>query len=968
VVAASNAHDRIKKQADYICDGTADQVEINAAILEAVGTPYTDVSTPVFLSGDFSINAPIRIRPGLTFDGGNLRQGTNITLANGSNCNIMYFDEVGQNASFITLKNFCANGNLTNQTSGNGIEFITDPMDVFMSNLWFTYCKETGIKQPFGWGNFYTNIIVEYCGSWGIEIGENAIITASKVIGNEGGGIKMSGSSNQIIGGIIGAGGDNTQAVFIEEASSNNIITGINTAIDAGTNRDGIVIAGDQNVVSNCISISTNARYQIWLQSTGQYNFISGNVARTASSDNIKVDQRVNFIHDNQQSVVPLWVTDDITIEDTRTSFSFVIKSPSSPAATKNVTLSTKIRINTKMEIFNYSGATTLMIDPTGLNHAVAPGEAAIFLKDSDSNWVLISSSAVTLDANADTLLSLTDQELGLDSIAANLIWGGPGSGANAVPTYRSLVDDDIPGTITLDNLSQITTKPITGLSATNWRLFYVADGGVPVELELGADGTYLRSNGATAAPTFATPSGTGDITSVLDTTSDAVDELIQAPTTLTVNSATPSIDGHTYFITANTSATTYTGFTGGVNGQKIEILVNDAFSTFAASLTGNSEAYLAVSGEKVSFTYSSTSSKWHFLGFPKTSKMTLVLSAANRAVVTNADSEIVVSDVTASELALLDGKTALASVGLVETITANWVNTANPWADNEVADDITLTDISQITGRKLDDMGTPDDNTDLNATTTYHGLCPKLPGGTTTYYRADGSFATPAGSGNGTMTTVKENDVGVGDADIVVIDFLGADFDLTESPDTEVQIVVAAAMMRDAEWTAATTTAAGKSELATTAEINTGTDTGRTATPDALAGSFFGTKEIAWTIIESDTVTAVADGKQFFSVPASWVGFELKDVTASVHDLNSAASGTTDIQIRRVRGATAVDMLTATTGLVTIAYDAYTASDGTVNTANDELALGDKIFVDVDAITTAAQKGLSVTAIFRLP
>nr|MBL0731263.1 hypothetical protein [Desulfobacterales bacterium] len=36
VVAASNAHDRIKKQADYICDGTADQVEINAAILEAV--------------------------------------------------------------------------------------------------------------------------------------------------------------------------------------------------------------------------------------------------------------------------------------------------------------------------------------------------------------------------------------------------------------------------------------------------------------------------------------------------------------------------------------------------------------------------------------------------------------------------------------------------------------------------------------------------------------------------------------------------------------------------------------------------------------------------------------------------------------------------------------------------------------------------------------------------------------------
>jgi hypothetical protein len=45
----------------------------------------------------------------------------------------------------------------------------------------------------------------------------------------------------------------------------------------------------------------------------------------------------------------------------------------------------------------------------------------------------------------------------------------------------------------------------------------------------------------------------------------------------------------------------------------------------------------------------------------------------------------------------------------------------------------------------KLDDLATPDDNTDLNASTSAHGLLKKLPGDTTTFLRADGSFATPA-------------------------------------------------------------------------------------------------------------------------------------------------------------------------------------------------------------------------------
>lgn len=46
----------------------------------------------------------------------------------------------------------------------------------------------------------------------------------------------------------------------------------------------------------------------------------------------------------------------------------------------------------------------------------------------------------------------------------------------------------------------------------------------------------------------------------------------------------------------------------------------------------------------------------------------------------------------------------------------------------------------------KLDDLAAPDDNTDLNATTSAHGLLPKLSGTATEFLDGTGAFSTPAG------------------------------------------------------------------------------------------------------------------------------------------------------------------------------------------------------------------------------
>jgi len=48
-------------------------------------------------------------------------------------------------------------------------------------------------------------------------------------------------------------------------------------------------------------------------------------------------------------------------------------------------------------------------------------------------------------------------------------------------------------------------------VAQTAWRIFYSNTDGDVTELALGASGTFLKSNGAAAAPTFATPAGSGD-------------------------------------------------------------------------------------------------------------------------------------------------------------------------------------------------------------------------------------------------------------------------------------------------------------------------------------------------------------------------------------------------------------------------------------------------------------------------
>lgn len=66
-------------------------------------------------------------------------------------------------------------------------------------------------------------------------------------------------------------------------------------------------------------------------------------------------------------------------------------------------------------------------------------------------------------------------------------------------------------------------SSTITDLDGTNWRVFYSNGTGDLTELALGASGTYLQSAGASSAPTWSTPSGSGDVSKVGTPVNDQV-------------------------------------------------------------------------------------------------------------------------------------------------------------------------------------------------------------------------------------------------------------------------------------------------------------------------------------------------------------------------------------------------------------------------------------------------------------
>lgn len=166
-----------------------------------------------------------------------------------------------------------------------------------------------------------------------------------------------------------------------------------------------------------------------------------------------------------------------------------------------------------------------------------------------------------------------------------------------------------------------------------------------------------------------------------------------------------------------------------------------------------------------------------------------------------------------------------------------------------------------------------------------------------------------------------------------------------------------------DAAGTLTLTATAGS--FATTTEVNTGTETNKAISPDALAGSNFGKAVV--TILVSDpagSAITTGDGKAYYRVPSTLNGMNLVSVAAAL--TTSSSSGIPTIQIANATDS--VDMLSTKLTIDASETDSSTAATAAViDTTHDDVATGDMLRIDIDVAGTGA-KGLIVEMQFQLP
>lgn len=156
-----------------------------------------------------------------------------------------------------------------------------------------------------------------------------------------------------------------------------------------------------------------------------------------------------------------------------------------------------------------------------------------------------------------------------------------------------------------------------------------------------------------------------------------------------------------------------------------------------------------------------------------------------------------------------------------------------------------------------------------------------------------------------------------------------------------------------------------GSVAYASIAETNTGTEAAKSVTPDGLAGSNFGIRIVQIPIGAPTSITVTGDGQACFRVPAAMNGMNLVTVAAAVS--TAGTTNTTDVQIRNATQA--ADMLTTKITIDSGETDTLTAATAAViDAANDDVATGDMIYIDVDAVSTTPAKGLIVSLGFQLP
>jgi len=117
------------------------------------------------------------------------------------------------------------------------------------------------------------------------------------------------------------------------------------------------------------------------------------------------------------------------------------------------------------------------------------------------------------------------------------------------------------------------------------------------------------------------------------------------------------------------------------------------------------------------------------------------------------------------------------------------------------------------------------------------------------------------------------------------------------------------------------------------------------------------------FTVIDYTTNVTTGDGKYYYRVPDTLDGANLSYVVFAV--ITAGTTGSTDIQIHNVTQA--ADMLSTVVIVETGETDSSTGAAAVIDVANDDVAEGDILRIDIDAVSTTPPQGVVMTLGFTL-
>lgn len=310
LVAANDSPALSKQQADYVCDGSGDQVTIQSAIDELPNT-----GGKIALHGIFSTNGTIHMYRDVAewfnlFLEGEGLHATKIVLASGSNCDMIDNEVLNNDSGWKGISDLTLDGNSALQSSGHGVHsFQTGTgnlYDMRFNNVFACSMKQNGFHLENAWGVYLNNCLAEFCGGVGLSLqGDESYCYGFHSSENGSHGIELEGSQLHLVDSRISNVDDGIRIGSVQKSLiSNNIITNFGKV---GGERIGIYIVGtcSGNNIHNNIIIGDGAQSAFGILYEGTqtvYDNIHNNIIDQCTDFSMKISTEAAkhcYMHDN---------------------------------------------------------------------------------------------------------------------------------------------------------------------------------------------------------------------------------------------------------------------------------------------------------------------------------------------------------------------------------------------------------------------------------------------------------------------------------------------------------------------------------------------------------------------------------------------------------------------------------------------------------------------------------------------